>query len=387
MQLLQELAAATDADWVAPLAAQELARIHRETGKHRRGREGPGGGLERFPADPRLYDRSSPRCSTARGQAAGEAQDLMEKVMVACSGEPRATAARFLYNTVRPETFQAARRFLDENAQSRLSVLAQALDTPDKASGAGGWRDEAAAIAADRSPSCSGSSRRARPSPRCSVRSRAPRRTSRSSARPRSRSRSRPASRSPGSRSSSTASSWARATQAPWTVSFEAGDQNIKREIRAVVHGASGATATHTMATQPVQIDDQLDLRLQQLFVTVTRGRRRPSTSTRRTSRSTTTASRRRSSPSARGELPLTAVLLLDTSESMQGERIKAARRGAATFLSGMRAVDEAIGGPVLRPPAARHAVRLGQEGALPGPGRDRGRPGAPRSTTSSTCR
>ena len=65
------------------------------------------------------------------------------------------------------------------------------------------------------------------------------------------------------------------ATQAPWTVTFEAGDQNILREIKAVVHGASGATATHTVVTSPVHIDDQLDLRLQQLFVTVTRGQAR----------------------------------------------------------------------------------------------------------------
>jgi hypothetical protein len=57
----------------------------------------------------------------------------MDKVMEMKQQSP-ASAARFLYNTVREETFQAARRFLDENAQSRLSVLAQALDTPNKAS-------------------------------------------------------------------------------------------------------------------------------------------------------------------------------------------------------------------------------------------------------------
>jgi Ca-activated chloride channel family protein len=132
------------------------------------------------------------------------------------------------------------------------------------------------------------------------------------------------------------------ATQAPWTVSFEAGDQNIKREIKAVVHGASGATATHTMVTKPVQIDDQLDLRLQQLFVTVTRGQARSLDLDEGDFKIYDNGKAQQIITFGRGELPLTAVLLLDTSESMQGERIKAARRGAATFLDGLRDVDEA---------------------------------------------
>jgi VWFA-related protein len=43
-----------------------------------------------------------------------------------------------------------------------------------------------------------------------------------------------------------------------------------------------------------------------------------------------------------RDELPLTAVLLLDTSESM-GERQEAVRRGARAFLDGMKPSDEAM--------------------------------------------
>lgn len=132
------------------------------------------------------------------------------------------------------------------------------------------------------------------------------------------------------------------ATQAPWTVSFEAGEQNIKREIRAVVHGASGATATHTVVTIPVQIDDQLDLRLQQLFVTVTRGQDRTLDLDENDFKVYDNGKAQQIITFGRGELPLTAVLLLDTSESMQGERMEAARRGATNFLNGLRDVDEA---------------------------------------------
>ena len=132
------------------------------------------------------------------------------------------------------------------------------------------------------------------------------------------------------------------ATQPPWTLSFEAGDQNIKREIKAVVHGSSGATAAQTIVTNPVQIDDQLDLRLQQLFVTVTRGGSRSLDLEEGDFKIYDNGKAQQIITFGRGELPLTAVLLLDTSESMQGERIKAARRGATTFLSGLKDVDEA---------------------------------------------
>ncbi len=132
------------------------------------------------------------------------------------------------------------------------------------------------------------------------------------------------------------------AAQAPWAVTFEAGDQNIKREIKAVVHGASGATSSHTVLTVPVQIDDQLDLRLQQLFVTVTRGQARSLDLDEGDFKIYDNGKAQQIITFGRGELPLTAILLLDTSESMQGERIKYARAGAASFLTGLRDVDEA---------------------------------------------
>jgi hypothetical protein len=59
----------------------------------------------------------------------------MEKVLTLHpSGD---SSARFLYNTTRQETFAEARRFLDENARSRLSLLAEALSVPNHATVAG----------------------------------------------------------------------------------------------------------------------------------------------------------------------------------------------------------------------------------------------------------
>jgi len=59
------------------------------------------------------------------------AQALMEKVVTM---KPAAEdSSRLLYNTTRQETFAEARRFLDENAHSRLSLLAEALSVPNHA--------------------------------------------------------------------------------------------------------------------------------------------------------------------------------------------------------------------------------------------------------------
>lgn len=131
MPLLQGLAASKAEDWVVSLAAQELADIHREAGKLDLARKVLEAAIERISGDPRLYVQLSSVLDRA-GQTRS-AQDLMDKVMELKQQSP-ATAARFLYNTIREESFVAARRFLDENAQSRFSVLAQALDTPNKAS-------------------------------------------------------------------------------------------------------------------------------------------------------------------------------------------------------------------------------------------------------------
>lgn len=129
--LLQELAASKAEDWIVSLAAQELADLHRETGKLEAARKVLEAAIERIPGDPRLYVQLAAVLDRA-GQTRS-AQDLMDKVMEMKQQSP-VTAARFYYNTIREETFLAARRFLNENAQSRLSVLAQALDTPNKAS-------------------------------------------------------------------------------------------------------------------------------------------------------------------------------------------------------------------------------------------------------------
>lgn len=125
-KILEQLTSSTVPSWVTPLAFEELARLHADKEKFEDAESVLRQGMERFPADTRLPIQLA-SVLDRRGKP-GEATDLVEKILAA---PPRNEAsARFLYNTVRPELFEPSRRFLAENSQSRLPVLAQALTAP-----------------------------------------------------------------------------------------------------------------------------------------------------------------------------------------------------------------------------------------------------------------
>jgi len=128
----------------------------------------------------------------------------------------------------------------------------------------------------------------------------------------------------------------------PYTLLFEAGDENIQRELKVVAYGASGVAGSATRVFKPLQIDDTMDLKLQQLFITVNRGQERALDLDQGDFRIADNGKQQQIVTFGKGELPLTAVLLLDTSESMQGERLQGVRRGATAFLQGMKPLDEA---------------------------------------------
>lgn len=128
----------------------------------------------------------------------------------------------------------------------------------------------------------------------------------------------------------------------PYTLNYEAGDENVKRELKVVAYGAAGVAGSAVRTFLPVQIDDTMDLKLQQLFVTVTRGQERALDLGQGDFRIADNGKQQQIVTFGKGELPLTAVLLLDTSESMQGERLEELRRGATAFLQGMKPLDEA---------------------------------------------
>jgi Ca-activated chloride channel family protein len=131
--------------------------------------------------------------------------------------------------------------------------------------------------------------------------------------------------------------------RAPYRVVAEVGDDNREREFRAVVYAAVGASAADRVVTQPVRIDEQMNVRLQQLFVTVMQRGARTLGLDQENFRILDNGQEQKIVTFDKGELPITAVLLLDSSESMRGELLAAAEGGARAFIAGMRPLDQAM--------------------------------------------
>jgi Ca-activated chloride channel family protein len=133
------------------------------------------------------------------------------------------------------------------------------------------------------------------------------------------------------------------AQRPPYRFNLDVGDDNIKREFRAVAHTTTGAAAADTVVTVPVQINDEMNLKLRALFASVVRDGRSNLALEQGDFELFDNGAPQQIVTFGRDELPLTAVLLLDTSESMQGERLEAVRRGTRAFLDGMKPSDEAM--------------------------------------------
>lgn len=129
----------------------------------------------------------------------------------------------------------------------------------------------------------------------------------------------------------------------PFNLLVDVGDDNVKREFRAVAWTSSGVNATTTVTTLPVRVDDSITLKLRTLFVNVARGGARDLRLEAGDFQVYDNGKPQQLVTFGRDELPLTAVLLLDTSESMGGERLEAVRRGAKAFIGGMKPLDEAM--------------------------------------------
>lgn len=133
------------------------------------------------------------------------------------------------------------------------------------------------------------------------------------------------------------------ARKPPYKFNLDVGDENIRREFRAVAHTTSGAAAADTIVTVPVQINDEMNLKLRALFASVASFGKSNLALNQEDFQVFDNGEPQQIVTFGRDELPLTAVLLLDTSESMQGERLEGVRRGTRAFLDGMKPSDEAM--------------------------------------------
>lgn len=131
-------------------------------------------------------------------------------------------------------------------------------------------------------------------------------------------------------------------TAPPWELEVDTGDSNAEKTLRVVAHGRAGGRAEATLVTPAVRVDLSVDLELQQLYVTVTRGGERLLDLDRRDFEVRDEGDRQELVTFERGDVPITAVLLVDSSQSMRGARLSAALDGVRAFAEGMAPLDEA---------------------------------------------
>jgi Ca-activated chloride channel family protein len=126
-----------------------------------------------------------------------------------------------------------------------------------------------------------------------------------------------------------------------WIV--DVGEENTEHTFKVVARGASGETAEAIVATPRLQIDDQVDLELQQLYVTVTRSGQTVDDLARTQFAITDQGEPQEIVTFERGNVPLTAVVLLDVSASMSGPELDLALSSSRAFIDGLESLDQTM--------------------------------------------
>jgi Ca-activated chloride channel homolog len=129
----------------------------------------------------------------------------------------------------------------------------------------------------------------------------------------------------------------------PYRVKIDVGYENLEHRYRVVAYGASGAVGEETVVTPPISVDMELNLDLQQLYVTVDRGSQRALDLARGDFEVLDDGQQQDLVTFERGDVPLTAVVLLDTSQSMAGVRLQKALDGARKFIDGLQGLDQGM--------------------------------------------
>jgi len=131
-----------------------------------------------------------------------------------------------------------------------------------------------------------------------------------------------------------------RRTQPPYRLVVDTGPDNRPRVFEITARDSSGEVVTETVTTKSLRIDGRIELELQQLFVTVTRGGRRTLALGRQDFEILDNGAGQQIVTFEPGGTPVTAVVLLDTSSSMRGGRLRASLSGVRTFIRDLRPLD-----------------------------------------------
>lgn len=131
-------------------------------------------------------------------------------------------------------------------------------------------------------------------------------------------------------------------TRPPWRLEVDTGEANAPRTFRVVAYSGAGERAEAELATPAVRVDEVVELPLQQIYVTAEHGGDPVLDLGRDDFRVSERGTGQRLVTFERGDVPLTAILLLDSSTSMRGGSLAAALAGARAFAADMAPLDEA---------------------------------------------
>ena len=128
----------------------------------------------------------------------------------------------------------------------------------------------------------------------------------------------------------------------PWRLEVDVGEANRRHEFRVVAYGRGGGTGERSITTPAFRVDEEVSLNLQQLYVTVADRDGRRVLDLREEHFQVLDEGKRQDLVTfARGDVPFTGVVLVDSSVSMEGSKLSAALAGARSFFAGMRPLDE----------------------------------------------
>lgn len=130
-------------------------------------------------------------------------------------------------------------------------------------------------------------------------------------------------------------------TKRPYRLRVDVGYENEEHTYRIVATTLTGVVKEEILVTPTISVDLEIDLKLQQLYITVSRQGQRALDLKRGDFSIYDGKQRQEIVTFERGEVPITAVVLLDASESMTGGRLEKALAGARTFVEGLEEIDQ----------------------------------------------
>jgi Ca-activated chloride channel family protein len=131
-----------------------------------------------------------------------------------------------------------------------------------------------------------------------------------------------------------------RVTAPPYRVEVDFGQENRTRHLAAVIYFRDGQNLRIEQVAPALRVDDEVNLNLQQLYVTAQDRGQRVLDLEPGEIQLFDEGQRQTLVTLERGHIPMSAILLLDGSGSMRGQRLEVALQGARAFVSDLHSED-----------------------------------------------